>query len=89
MHATKSALRTAPACPESALPPSARKLEGPAALVKAPSLAFLMRGKPDLSAPEAFLANCGMRGVSRTANQLGMCGAGSEPPFFMTAPLPR
>jgi len=40
MHATTTAaLRTAPASPESALPPPVRNLEKPTALVKAQSLA--------------------------------------------------
>lgn len=40
MHATTAAPRTALACPGSALPPPVRTLGTPAALVKAPSLAY-------------------------------------------------
>lgn len=89
MHATKAALRTPPAYPESALPAPVRKLERPAALVKAQSLAFLMFEKPDLPATEAFLADFGMRSVSRTANRLVMRGAGSEPCIYVAHRGPR
>lgn len=88
MHATAAALRTAPAYPESDLPPPVRKLERPAALVKAQSLAFLMFEKPDLPASEAFLADFGMHRVSRTANQLVMRGA-DEPAIYVANRGPR
>lgn len=82
---SRSVLRTPPAYPESALPEFIRKLERPAPLVKARSLAFLMFEKPDLAAAETFLADFGMHRVSRSADRLLMrgSGSGSQPCLYM------
>jgi len=71
----RAALRTPPAYPEHALPPRVRKLERPAALVKAQALAFLMFEKPDLDACAAFLGDFGMQPVVHDSGQLLMRGS--------------
>jgi catechol 2,3-dioxygenase-like lactoylglutathione lyase family enzyme len=89
MSTTKAVLRAPSAFAESALPPHVQKLERPASLVKAQSLAFLMFEKRDLQANEAFLTDFGMRCVTRTADMLIMRGSGSEPCIYMACRGPR
>jgi hypothetical protein len=76
-------MRTPPAYAESALPSFVRKLERPAALVKASSLAFLMFDKADLPATETFLADFGLQRVQRTPDRLVMRGSGSAPCLYL------
>lgn len=89
MLATKTALRTPPAYPESALPLSVHKLDRVPALVKAQSLAFLMFEKPELAPVEAFLDDFGMRTVSHAAGRLIMRGSGSAPCIYVARRGPR
>lgn len=83
MATTPIPLKTPPSYPESDLPAPVRKLERPAALVKAQALAFLMFEKPDLAAAEAFMSDFGLRSVSRTAELLTMRASGSAPCIYV------
>lgn len=76
-------MRTPPAYAESALPSFVQKLERPAAIVKASSLAFLMFEKANLEATETFLADFGLRRVQRTPDRLVMRGSGSAPCLYL------
>ncbi|WP_020656496.1 VOC family protein [Massilia niastensis] len=82
-HPNKSTLRSAPAYPESALPPFVQKLGRPIPLVQAQSLAFLMFEKPDLAATEAFLVDFGMHTVARDQGRLLMRGSGREACIYL------
>jgi catechol 2,3-dioxygenase-like lactoylglutathione lyase family enzyme len=71
------------ACAESRRPPHVQRLDRPAALVKARSLAFLIFDKPDLPRMQAFLCDFGMQPASASASQLVMRGAGSAPCIYL------
>ncbi len=86
---SRAALQTPPAYPESALPAHIQKLQLPAPLVKARSLAFLMFEKPDLLATEAFLTDFGMLRVAGNGEHLAMRGHGSTPAIFLARRGPR
>jgi catechol 2,3-dioxygenase-like lactoylglutathione lyase family enzyme len=77
------------AYPESARPDFVQKLERPAGLVKAQSLAFLIFEKPDLDAVEKFMTDFGMHVVSRTLEQLTMRGSGGAPCIYVARKGPR
>ena len=83
MPSKKAVLRAPATYPQSALPPHIQKLDRPAPLVKAQSLAFLMFEKPDLKATEAFLSDFGMHAVSRTGDRLVMRASGGAPAIYV------
>jgi catechol 2,3-dioxygenase-like lactoylglutathione lyase family enzyme len=89
MNSHSPGLQTPRAYPESARPDFVQKLERPAALVKAQSLAFLMFEKPDLDAVEKFMTDFGMHVASRTKELLTMRGSGGAPCIYLARTGPR
>jgi catechol 2,3-dioxygenase-like lactoylglutathione lyase family enzyme len=89
LKSIQPALSTPQAHAESNRPAFVQKLERPAVLAKAASLAFLMFEKPDLTATEEFLADFGMRRVARNADLLMMRGSGSAPCIYLARRGPR
>jgi catechol 2,3-dioxygenase-like lactoylglutathione lyase family enzyme len=89
MNSHPPGLQVPRAYPESARPDFVQKLERPAGLVKAQSLAFLIFEKPDLDAVEKFMTDFGMHVVSRTLEQLTMRGSGGAPCIYVARKGPR
>jgi catechol 2,3-dioxygenase-like lactoylglutathione lyase family enzyme len=84
-----SVLRSGPEYPEDQRPAFVKKLDRPAAIGRATSLAFLMFEKPDLARAERFWNDFGLSRVSRTDDALLMRAAGSAPAVIVARRGPK
>lgn len=82
-------LRSAPEYAEHQRPAFVQKLNRPAAIGRATSLAFLMFEKPDLARAERFWVDFGLSPVSRTDDVLLMRAAGASPAVIVARRAPK